>query len=145
MRTLCLLATLLPALTLANGLQLDHRDGEKRFYRGQLALSGEYSYRPHDEINSLLCFFPQGQSAAAIPREADDARLPWFCFANQEQAFAQLGVPAQLPGGKCVITGSARIQVSEYMIDARDIGVSDLARLDAVQDVGTAELQDCEE
>ncbi|MBD9425886.1 hypothetical protein IB232_11190 [Pseudomonas sp. PDM15] len=145
MRALCLLAALLPALTQATGLQLDQRDGEQRFYRGQLALSGEYSYRPHDEINSQLCFFPQGPSAAAIPRDADDARLPWFCFANQQQAFAQLGVPAELPSGKCVIAGTARILVSEYKVDARAMDASDLAQLDAVQQVGAAELQPCEE
>lgn len=145
MRTLFILAALSPALVQANGLQLDHHDGEQRFYRGQLALSGEYSYRPHDEINSQLCFFPQGPSAAAIPRDQGDARLPWFCFANQAQAFAQLGVPAELPAGKCVIAGTARILVSEYKVDTRAMDVSDLARLDAVQDRGQAELQDCEE
>jgi hypothetical protein len=145
MRALFILAALLPALAQANGLQLDHREGEQRFYRGQLDLSGEYIYRPHDEINSQLCFFPQGPSAAAIPRDADDTRLPWFCFANQQQALAQLGVPTQLPSGKCVIAGTARILVSAYKVDTRAMEVSDLAHLDAVQQVGAAELQPCEE
>lgn len=86
-----------------------------------------------------------GPSAAAVPRDEDDARLPWFCFANQEQAFAELGVPAQLPSGKCVIAGTARVLVSAYKVDTRAMDVSDLARLDAVQERGTAELQDCEE
>jgi hypothetical protein len=145
MRALCLLATLLPALALANDLQLEQRDGEQRLYRGQLVLSGEYRYSPQDEINSQLCFFPRGSSAAAIPREVDDARLPWFCFTNQEQAFAQLGVPIQLPIGKCVIAGNARILISAYRVDTRAMEVSDLARLDTVQAVETGELQTCEE
>ena len=41
MRALFILAALLPALAQANGLKLDHRDSEQRFYHGQLALSGE--------------------------------------------------------------------------------------------------------
>jgi len=44
-----------------------------------------------------------------------------------------------------MIAGTARILVSEYKVDARAMDVSDLARLDAVQDRGQAELQDCEE
>lgn len=146
MRNTILLLALLGACNLASadGLQLQRQEGFQSYYSGTLTVSGQFQFFAEDEFNHGLCFYPQGSSAAKIPRSGDDERMPWFCFSNQQQAFALLQVPSSLPAGFCSAEGSAQLRISQYMTDTTPSEVSDIAHLESVLQSKPTRLQPCE-
>lgn len=145
MRSICLIA-LLACCTLvsADGLQLQRQEGFKAYYSGSVTVAGQFQFFAEDEFNHGLCFYPQGGSAALIPRSAEDERMPWFCFSNQQQAFTLLQVPSSLPAGFCSAEGSAQLRISHYMTDTTPSEVSDMAQLESVLQAKPLRLLPCE-
>ena len=54
-------------------------------FSGELKVTGRRRPHPDPELGAV-CFEADEVSAAVLPRWAGDARRPWFCFENVEDA-----------------------------------------------------------
>ena len=115
----------------------------------EMTFSGRYEYRTDQEsldiIGRQVCFYPSGPSARAVPRQAGDGRLPWFCFANSQAAAKMLGfsLSAQLKG--CGVRGIATVTVSKYVRYAKEGDGNDLATLTVIERKSKPEPLPCTE
>lgn len=111
------------------GLRVDSADvrraihgdwiGSVRF-AGEVRLSGAYQPHPSEEVDAL-CFFVAEEHRARLPRFPADARRPWFCFANQEEARTLLRPPPD--------SGRAEIVVDRFIYHFAHTDVVNEARL----------------
>jgi hypothetical protein len=72
---------------------------------GEVAIAGTYGEHPAYPEPEALCFFPDEVSAQRLPRFPNDQRHAWFCFSNDQEAFAAL----QPPPGR----GTATVVIDE--------------------------------
>lgn len=75
-------------------------------FTGTVTVSGAYRPHPDRPAATALCFYPDAESAAQLPRFPNDDRVSWFCFANHDDAIRELGGPEA--------HGEATIVINEY-------------------------------
>jgi len=114
-------------------LVMQRTEGAHIHYLGELVLDGVYSYYgPNDEvIGDQVCFYPAKEFTGFIPRERNDHRDAWFCFRNTSKAKAIFAIdhrPFDDPA-VCSATGTARVKITNYMVDQAEGDVNDLADL----------------
>ena len=123
----------LAAPALAQTLEFSRTSDEFDEYRGTITVSGYYSRVFDDEvIGDQVCFVPTEDSAALIPRKADDERMAWFCLddlAGADRAFDIGNAPGE---GYCGYTGTATVTVTDYRVFLPETSGFDLARLVSV-------------
>ncbi len=95
-------------------------------FSGEVELLGRAQPHPDADLD-ILCFLADEASAERIPRMAGDDRIPWFCFANQEEAADALD-PVRM-------ADRVRVIVSDYTYRYARTDIHDSARLEEA-DVG---------
>lgn len=118
-------------------------DGRFVFYDGVITVSGKYrEVHPQNPIGGQLCFYPDSEAAALIPRDGSgvDDRAPWFCFKDQVKAKEKFGIDEKKIFGdnesQC-IEGQATVQVSNYVVDKLEGETFDTASLDKIVSRGS--------
>lgn len=86
-------------------------------FAGEVELSGRIA--PHPEGGTDLCFFPDRESAALLPRMQHDTRPVWLCFADPARAREALGFEQ----------GHAVLVIDEYRTVAERNDAADSGRL----------------
>lgn len=124
-------------------MQRVRQEDELIYYDGQITISGIYKeYYPDGLLGSQLCFYADDATGDLIPRDPNlfgpdngDARDPWFCFANQDEAKKMFEIDDDQifadPSVECV-SGQATIEVSDYVVNSLEAGVFDTAKLDRI-------------
>lgn len=89
---------------------------EKRYsarvaYSGEATITGTYTNNKRDEemAGCQIRFELDKESAARLPREKSDTRVPWLAFKNHDEAERLLG-----PAGS---SGKATVVIDEYGIN----------------------------
>ena len=125
-----------PETTPATTLEEINQEGTKVYYEGTITVSGEYrEYQPDTLLGATLCFYPDGETSYLVPRSAEDTRLAWFCFDNQDEAKELFEInETEAFGDSTVecIEGLATIEVSNYTVDLLEAAVFDTASLDNI-------------
>lgn len=114
------------------------------FYKGNVKVSGSYSYNQFVGAYPRLQFTADAESSASIPRENGDVRSAWFSFENTDEALSSLGLnPTKLGNSICEIKGTATIEISDYKVLKAELGGSDTAHLGKVLASNAPQLVEC--
>ncbi len=112
-------------------VSVDADEGETQF-RGELTISGTYTYYKDGDLEDSICVELDEASAAKLPISLFDERDPSICFNNDDD------VPEEKysPKGS---SGSTTVTIGDYLYQFSDEDDLNLARL---VDVEVAELED---
>ncbi|MEN6348894.1 MAG: hypothetical protein ABFD08_05765 [Syntrophomonas sp.] len=118
----------------AVGFKKINQKGDYFYYSGNVILKGKFDYSravdENDFAGDQVCFVPSEKYGTLIPRDKDDSRMPWFCFKNTRRAKDLLGLSDLLKNPKiCEISGTATVEIVNYVVDKRETETNDIATL----------------
>ena len=104
------------------------------YYDGTITVSGEYRESQPDTIHGeMLCFYADEETDDLLPRAS------WFCFENQEEAKTAFEIDDSEifadPSVEC-FEGSAKVKVSNYIVNKKEAAVYDTAKLEKILERG---------
>lgn len=118
-------------------LKITKEDKDSVYYEGEITISGKYT-ESNPELGFMggnLCFYADTETGNLIPRDAEDSRIPFFCFSNQETAKQMLGINDKeifVDSTVECVEGNATISVSNYVLTKIEGAVWDTAKLEKV-------------
>lgn len=124
-------------------LQKTGEEGNHVYYEGKITLSGNYFENyPGTLLGGTLCFRADEETGYLIPRDPNlygegkaDKRNPWFCFQDQYGAKNAFGIDDEEIFADSAVTriqGTAKIEVSNYVVDKMESSVYDTALLENI-------------
>jgi len=113
-----------------------------------LEFDGRVEYRTDAESQEMLgkqvCFFPSKSASKNVPRPKGDLRMPWFCFANSQEASHKLGFNLKPNSRGCGVTGQAKVLVAGYKRYTGEGDDNDVATLISVMEKSKMNTLPCE-
>lgn len=117
-----------------------NEDDTYAYYEGTITVSGRYQEsQPNTIHGETLCFWADEETGDLIPRSDVDSRASWFCFENQEEAKTAFEIDdSEIFADSSVecFEGSAKVKVSNYIVNKKEAAVYDTAKLEKILERG---------